>query len=97
MREDIAPPLSTSGALAPGKELLYPLDRRFDGLQSRSGCWGVEKNLLPLPGIEPRLLLYRRVILAPSIEKQMRRMWAVLRTGKSNEVSCFIKGREFLD
>jgi hypothetical protein len=33
----------------------YPLDRRLGGPQSRSGRSGEEKNLLPLPEIEPRL------------------------------------------
>jgi hypothetical protein len=32
----------------------YPLDRRLGGPKSRSGRCGVEKDLLPLPGIEPR-------------------------------------------
>jgi hypothetical protein len=32
----------------------YPLDRRLAGPQSRSGSYGEEKNLLLLPGIEPR-------------------------------------------
>jgi hypothetical protein len=31
------------------------LHRRLGGPQSRSGRCGVEKNLLPLPGIDPRL------------------------------------------
>jgi hypothetical protein len=31
----------------------YPLDRRLDGLQSRSGCGGEEKNFQPTPGIKP--------------------------------------------
>jgi hypothetical protein len=32
-----------------GKSPRYPLDRRLGGPQSRSGCCGVERNLLPLP------------------------------------------------
>jgi hypothetical protein len=31
----------------------YPLDRGLGGPQSRSGRCGLEKNLMPLPGIEP--------------------------------------------
>jgi hypothetical protein len=34
----------------------YSLHRRLGGPQSRSGCHGEEKNLLPLPGIEPQFL-----------------------------------------
>jgi hypothetical protein len=36
-----------------GKSPWYPLDRRLDGLQSRSGRGGEEKNSQPPPGIEP--------------------------------------------
>jgi hypothetical protein len=32
---------------------LYPLNRRLVALQSCSGRFGEEKNLLPLPAIEP--------------------------------------------
>jgi hypothetical protein len=35
-----------------GKSPLYQLDRRLHGPQSQSGCCGVEKNLLALPGIK---------------------------------------------
>jgi hypothetical protein len=43
-------------ALTPGKEPPppYPLVRRLDGPQSRSGHCGVDINLLPLKGIKPR-------------------------------------------
>jgi len=34
-----------------GKIPQYPLDRRIAGLQSQSGFFGDEKNLLLLPGI----------------------------------------------
>jgi hypothetical protein len=34
----------------------HPLYRRLGGSQSRSGHYGEENNLLPLQGIEPRLL-----------------------------------------
>jgi hypothetical protein len=39
----------------------YPLNRRLDGPQRRSGRCGVPKSLLPLPAIEPcrRPSLYR--------------------------------------
>jgi hypothetical protein len=33
---------------------LYPVNRRLGEPQSRSGPYGVEKNILPLPRIEPR-------------------------------------------
>jgi hypothetical protein len=29
-------------------------NRRLGGLQSPSGCSGVEKNRIPIPGVEPR-------------------------------------------
>jgi hypothetical protein len=35
-----------------GNSLRYPLDRRLDGPQSRSGRGGEEKNSHPLPGLE---------------------------------------------
>jgi len=35
-----------------GKSPLYPLDRRLDGPQSRSGRGDEEKNSQPPPGIE---------------------------------------------
>jgi hypothetical protein len=37
-----------------GKKPQYPLNRGLGGPHSRSGPCGVEKNLLPLPGIEPQ-------------------------------------------
>jgi hypothetical protein len=43
----------TPAALHPGKEPRYPLDRRLDVPQSRSGRGGEEKNSQPPPGIEP--------------------------------------------
>jgi hypothetical protein len=36
-------------ALPPGKEPLYPVDRRVGGPQSRSGCGSEEKNSQPPP------------------------------------------------
>jgi hypothetical protein len=47
--------LHASAAKPPGKGPQYPLSRRLGRPQTRSGCFGVEKNLLPLPGIEFRL------------------------------------------
>jgi hypothetical protein len=42
----------------------YPLDRRLGGPQSLSASYGIEKNLLPLPVIEPRpSILYLIAIL----------------------------------
>jgi hypothetical protein len=43
-----------AAALPPRKEPRYPLDRKLRRPQSRSGRCGEKKNLLPLPGIEPR-------------------------------------------
>jgi len=42
--------LHTLAALPHGKDSWYPLDRRLDGSQSRSGCSGEEKNSQPLLG-----------------------------------------------
>jgi hypothetical protein len=44
----------THAALPRGNSSRYPLDRRLCGPQSRSERCGVEKDLLPLPGTEPR-------------------------------------------
>jgi hypothetical protein len=44
--------LHAPAALPPGKEPLYPLDRRLGGPQSHSGRGGEEKNSQPPPGIE---------------------------------------------
>jgi hypothetical protein len=42
-------------ALHPEKNnLRYPLDRRLDGIQSRSRSVDDEKKYQPLPGIEPQ-------------------------------------------
>jgi hypothetical protein len=41
-------------AFHPGKEPRYPLDRKLDRSQSRSGRYGKEKNYLFLQGIKPR-------------------------------------------
>jgi hypothetical protein len=46
--------LHAPAALHPGKSPRYLFDRRLGGPRSRSERCGVEKNLLPLPGIEPR-------------------------------------------
>jgi hypothetical protein len=43
-------------ALAAGKSLRYPLDRRPGGPQSRSGRGGEEKNSQPLPRLEPPVM-----------------------------------------
>jgi hypothetical protein len=40
-----------------GKSVRYPLYRRLDGIQSRSGRCEELKNLLPLPGTEPQFLM----------------------------------------
>jgi hypothetical protein len=37
-----------------GKNRRYLLDRRLDVPENWSACYGEEKNLLPLQGIEPR-------------------------------------------
>jgi hypothetical protein len=48
--------LYAPAALPQGKSPLYPLDRRFGWLQSRSERGGEEKNSRPLPGLEPSII-----------------------------------------
>jgi hypothetical protein len=55
---EVSGQLHVPAALPPGRSPRYPLDRRLGGLQNRSGCCGIEKNPLPLPGIEPRTCRY---------------------------------------
>jgi hypothetical protein len=38
---------------SPGKSLQYPLNRRLGGPQTQSCCFGEDKNLLAMPGIDP--------------------------------------------
>jgi hypothetical protein len=45
---------SRPGRFIPGKEPLYPWNRRLGEPQSRSGRFGEEKNPMSLPGLEPR-------------------------------------------
>jgi len=40
----------------PHEEPQYLLKRRMGGLQGRSGHFGEEKNLLPLPGFKPQII-----------------------------------------
>jgi hypothetical protein len=51
---EVSGQLQAPAALPRGKSPRYRLDRRLGGPQSRSGSCGLEKNLLPLLGIEPR-------------------------------------------
>jgi hypothetical protein len=51
---DVSSQLYAPAALPLGKELPVPLDMRMGGPQSWSRRYGEEKNLLSLPGIEPR-------------------------------------------
>jgi hypothetical protein len=51
---EVSGQLHVPAALPPGKELWYPLDRRLDGPQSRSGCGGEEKNSQPRRESNPR-------------------------------------------
>jgi hypothetical protein len=51
--DEVSGQLHDPVALPTEKEPPVPIDRRLGGPQSRSGCCGVEKNLLLLSGIEP--------------------------------------------
>jgi hypothetical protein len=48
--------LHTLASLPQGMSPLYQFYKGLGGPQSRSGRYGEQKNLLPLPGTEPRLL-----------------------------------------
>ena len=50
-----------------GKEPRYPLNRSLDGTQSGSGRFGEQKNLLPLPAIEPRIVHYAKPLSGPTV------------------------------
>jgi len=47
---------SRPGRFSPGKELQYQLYRRLARSQNQEESLGEEKNLLPVPGFEPRIL-----------------------------------------
>jgi hypothetical protein len=53
---EVSGQLHALAALPQGKNPWHPLDRRSGGPQSRSRRGGEEKNLQPLPGIEPRII-----------------------------------------
>jgi hypothetical protein len=48
--------LHAPAALPLGKSPWYSLDRRLGGPQSRSGRGGVEKNIQPMPALEPLII-----------------------------------------
>ena len=49
-------PLGHTGAVTGSLYFyIYPLNRRLGRLQSRSGSFGGEKNLLPMPGFESQI------------------------------------------
>jgi hypothetical protein len=50
---EVSGQLHAPAALPQGKSPRYPLDRRLDGPQNRSGRGGEEKNSQLPPGIEP--------------------------------------------
>jgi hypothetical protein len=56
-----------------GKGFLCPLDRRLCGLQSQSGRFGEQKNLLPLTGIRNPRRSARSLVSAPTFNYIFRR------------------------
>jgi hypothetical protein len=66
---EVSGQLHTSAALPPRKEPQYPLDRRLWGPQSQYGCFRVDRNLLSLPGIEPRPFSPQPVPIIMQLEK----------------------------
>jgi hypothetical protein len=51
---EVSGQLHSPVVLPPGKKPWYPLDRRLDGPQSRSGHGVEKKNYQSPPGIEPQ-------------------------------------------
>jgi hypothetical protein len=51
------------------KNQLYPLDRRFSGLQNLSQYCGEEKGFLPLPGIKLWLSKPQPVTMQPELSR----------------------------
>jgi hypothetical protein len=43
---------SSPGCFIPGKRPFYTLSRRLGGHRMQSGCFGEQKNILPLPAYE---------------------------------------------
>jgi hypothetical protein len=56
----------TPWPLYPMKERWYPLNRMLGGSQIRSGRFGDEKNLLPVPGFEQQTVHPRRDYVTPA-------------------------------
>ena len=77
---------SRSTCLTPGKGPKYSLNRRLSVPHSRSELFGEDKNLLPLPGFEPRTVqliaqcLFRTSIWTRHLPNKIRSiaLWAVL-------------------
>jgi hypothetical protein len=53
---EVSGQLHAPAALAQGRSLWYPLDRRLGGPQGRSGHDDEEKNSHPLPGLGPPII-----------------------------------------
>jgi hypothetical protein len=53
---EVSRQLHAPAALSQGKSPWYPLDRRQNGLQCRSGRGGEEKTSQPLSGLEPPII-----------------------------------------
>jgi hypothetical protein len=50
---EVSSQLHTPASLPPWKELLVPIAKEVGGSHIWSGRCGAEKNILPLPGVEP--------------------------------------------
>jgi hypothetical protein len=85
----IAPPfltfaLDVSGQLRPPaalplrEESLYLSDKRLGGPQSRSIHCSEQKNLLPLPGIEPQIMLEKFVCLFTTFDKPSNKLLSII-------------------
>jgi hypothetical protein len=74
---EVSGQLHAPAALSQGKSPWYPLERRLDGPQSRSGRGGEEKNSQPLPGIEP-LNHHRRDRSPVAIPTELSRLLIII-------------------
>jgi hypothetical protein len=50
---EVSGKLHNAAPLCLGEQPLLPTEQQVGGSQSQSECFGEQKNLLPLPGIEP--------------------------------------------
>jgi hypothetical protein len=84
--------LYSPAVLFPEKILLYVFNRRLGGSQSRSESFGEEMNLLPRPGIDPRLhgCPVRIVVIIPTALS-----WLSVTQNFVKRVSCSVEEAKY--